>query len=140
MGTLGTTVVVSAPNNQPLRESSLQTVMDNSLLSLTQVSGKSELLTEIEIVAEKYGISKYYFYELAKKESSLNHYENGKLHCGDKNNVSCGLYQFQQPTWDENCEGLRTNIHDQIQCAAKLISIGQLWRWKNAATLIGWLK
>ena len=41
MGALGTTVVVSAPKNEQLGV--LQTIQDNSLLTRTQVQGKSEL-------------------------------------------------------------------------------------------------
>ena len=132
IGTFGTTSAVTAPNNEQLEEQ-LMMIQNNSALTKTQVEGKNELLIEIETVAQKYGISGKKFYDLAKCESSLNQY--GK--CGD-GGISCGLYQFQQPTWDENCKGLRSNQSDQIECAAKLISKGQLWRWPTCSKTIGW--
>ena len=138
MGTLGTTVVVSAPNNQPFEEH-LSMIQSNSVLTITQVIKKSLLQIEIETVAEKYRINKYKFYELAKCESSLRQYdENGELLCGTgRDSDSCGLYAFQGPTWDENCEGLRTNRSNQIVCAAKLISIGQIYRWPTCRIKVG---
>jgi hypothetical protein len=134
MGTLGTTVAVSAPNNQQLGEpiNSLSMTQNNSLLTTTQVEGKSVLLIEIETVADTYGINKKKFYELAKCESSLK--QDGE--CGD-GGKSCGIYQFQQPTWDENCYGDRNNISEQIKCAAKLISRGEIWRWPTCRTKVG---
>jgi soluble lytic murein transglycosylase-like protein len=102
MGSLGTTVAVSAPNNEPLGE--LQFVMDNSILTKTQVYGKSELLTEIETVAQKYGISMYKSIDVATKESSLN--QNARGSAGE-----IGLYQFKQKTWDWFNELRNTNLN-----------------------------
>ena len=104
---------------------------DNSLLTLTQVTGKSGLLIEIETVANKYGINAQKFYELAKCESSLD-----QSLCGDQGK-SCGIYQFKQKTWDENCEGLRSDWKSQIECAAKLIADHRN-EWINCNKIIDW--
>lgn len=120
MGGLGTTVAI-APNNEQLE--GLQITQNNSLLSLTQVSEKSELLIEIETVAQKYGLSANRMINLAKCESSLNQEAKGD------SGRAVGLYQFHLSTWNENCKGDRENIHDQIICTAQMISRGMANRW-----------
>ena len=122
MGALGTTVVVSAPNNQPFEEH-LSVIQSNSILTQTQVSGKSLLQIEIETVAEKYGLSGNRMIRLANCESSLN--QNA---IGDSGRA-VGLYQFHLSTWNENCKGDRNNQSDQIACASRMISSGMASRW-----------
>lgn len=121
MGTLGTTMAVSAPNNEQL--GGLQTVQDNSLLTTTQVEGKSELLIEIETVAQKYGISANRLTKLAYCESSLN-----KDAVGDSGRAR-GILQFHLPTFQQYCEGDYNNYVDQLECGSSMISRGLAYHW-----------
>ena len=125
MTALGTTEVASAPNNEPLKE--LMTVQDNSLLTLTQVIGKSELLTEIEIVAHKYSISANKSIQVAKCESSFN--QNARGSAGE-----IGLYQFKINTWNWFNSLRKTNldinnIHHQVSMYAWAIANGYSSHW-----------
>lgn len=124
MGTLGTTVVVSAPNNQPL--GGLKTIQNNSLLTTTQAEGKSELLIEIETVAEKYQLNIFRFTNLIRCESTFN-----KTAIGDSGRAY-GLLQFHKPTFEQYCQGDYYNYQDQLECGAYLISKGyaRLWSCK----------
>ena len=131
LGALGTTVAVSAPNNQSFEISTLPMMQSTSLLTITQVIGKSELQIEIQTVADKYRINAQKFYELAKCESSLD-----QSLCGD-HGTSCGIYQFKEKTWNENCDGLRSNWKAQIECAAKLIADHRN-EWINCNKSINW--
>jgi hypothetical protein len=59
--------------------------------------------------------------------------------CGD-NGKSCGILQFQEKTFLDNCEGEWLDSYDQIRCSVKLIKSGigsteggwyNCWRIKN---------
>ena len=121
MGALGTTVVVSAPKNEQLGV--LQTIQDNSLLTRTQVQGKSELLIEIETVAQKYGISEQRFTNLIRCESTFN-----KTAIRDSGRAY-GLLQFHKPTFNQYCEGDYYNYNDQLNCGAEMLSRGLAYHW-----------
>lgn len=41
-----------------------------------------------------------------------------------------GLMQFDDITFNENCEGRILNGKDQLRCADNLYSKGQAWRWE----------
>ena len=127
MTALGTTEVASAPNNLQLQEHPLQIILDNSLLSLTQVSGKSELLSEIESVAKKYSISANKSIQVAKAESSLNQSAIGSA--GER-----GLYQFMPKTWNwfNSLRNTNLNIYNvshQIDMYCWAISSGYNSHW-----------
>lgn len=40
-----------------------------------------------------------------------------------------GLYQYEDRTWNANCEGDIFNGFDQIDCTLKLYRQGEQWRW-----------
>lgn len=120
MGGLGTTVAI-APKNEQLGE--LQTIQSNSLLTTTQVEGKSVLLIEIATVAQKYGLSANRMINLAQCESSLN-----QKAVGDSGKA-VGLYQYWPGTWKQYCKGDRNNQSDQIVCASQMISKGLKSHW-----------
>jgi hypothetical protein len=121
IGTLGTATLATAPNNEPLGE--LMIIQNNSLLTKTQVEGKSELLIEIETVARNNGISEQRFLSLIKCESSLN-----KEAIGDSGRAY-GLLQFHKPTFKQYCEGNYYNYLDQLQCGASMIKSGLSYHW-----------
>jgi len=43
-----------------------------------------------------------------------------------------GIYQFEPITWEEQCEGEVDNIQDNIDCAIKLFSRDEYWRWNSS--------
>lgn len=120
MGTLGQSMAI-APKNEQLGE--LMMTQNNSILTKTQVIGKSELLIEIETIAHKYGISGNRFLKLIKCESSLNTEavgDNGKAY---------SLLQFHESTFNLYCKGNYYNYHDQLVCGAQMISSGLSYHW-----------
>jgi soluble lytic murein transglycosylase-like protein len=125
IGTFGISTIASAPNNEQMGE--LMFIGDNSLLTLTQVIGKSGLLTEIETTAQKYGISEQKSIQVAKCESTFNQGAIGKA-------GEIGLYQFKQKTWNW-FNGLReTNLNinnwrDQIDMYCWAIAHGYSSHW-----------
>jgi hypothetical protein len=46
-----------------------------------------------------------------------------------------GLFQFDNPTWKENCEGDIFDGYSQIDCTLKLYKKNQQWRWPNCGKL-----
>ena len=40
-----------------------------------------------------------------------------------------GLYQYEDRTWNANCEGSIWNGTDQILCTIRLYEKGETWRW-----------
>ena len=76
-------------------------------------------------IQEVWGDNATYGINLAKCESSLN---PGAVSPSGK---YVGLYQFDKPTFDSNCNGSREEWKDQVVCTLKLINLGESWRWPN---------
>lgn len=87
---------------------------------------KVDILLDLELAAQKNGISIKRFINLAFCEASLNHNQWGDLYL--KYPVY-GIFQFQERTFNQYCEGEWKNQNDQIECAARLIKEGKKYLW-----------
>ncbi len=45
--------------------------------------------------------------------------------------LSCGLFMYQQKTWDSLCEGDIMNPSDQMECTVKILMSGGWGHWRN---------
>ena len=105
------------------------TVSPHNALAMGFDNERDYITYLLESAAEKNGLNEKRFKQLCFCESTLHHYnDDGTLNCGD-NGVSCGLFQFQQPTWDRYCEGNREVMEDQVKCAAEMIKAGYKYHW-----------
>ena len=124
-----------------LPDEKLITANDNSVISvsspwlpkiwassgvLVSFYNKADTIYLLEQAADKYGISKKRFINLAFCEASLNHDQWGDL---DLKYPTYGIFQFQKRTFNQYCEGNYKNESDQIFCAARLIKEGKKYLW-----------
>jgi len=98
----------------------------NSLGVLGDFTAKTDILLDLELVAQKYGLNVKRFINLSICESTLTHDQWGDLYL--KYPVY-GIFQFQKRTFNQYCEGEWKNETDQISCAARLISEGKSYLW-----------
>lgn len=96
----------------------------NSIYLNTGDGEKGQTSNEVaEYIYQVFGDSGDVGYFLARCESTLNPMAvspSGKYH---------GLYQYDFPTWNENCTGDIYNYRSQIECTKKLIDKGESGRW-----------
>lgn len=78
-------------------------------------------------VSEQYGIDSELPLKIAECESN---FRNICCYLGCK--FGQGIYQFEPITWAEQCEGEIDNPKDNIDCAIKLLSRDEKWRWNNS--------
>ena len=104
------------------KESNEEVVEDlhDGIIQSTTSSKDSEITNYIK---EVWGDNATYGINLAKCESSL--YPGAVSPSGKY----VGLYQFDEPTFDSNCNGVRENWKDQVRCTKILIDRGEYFRW-----------
>ena len=91
---------------------------------------RKRMLGVVELIkkyAREYGVNQQLALNIAYCES---HYRNVPNIRGERYGI--GIYQFVRTTWNEQCEGDIWSEEDNIKCAIKLISRGELWRWKQS--------
>jgi len=81
----------------------------------------------IKKYADEYGVDRQTCLNIAFCESG---YRNIPNWYGERYGIGC--YQFVRTTFNEQCDGDIYNSEDNIKCAIKLISRGELWRWKTS--------
>ncbi len=106
-----------------LNDSSREEVVDNDRTAFKVIS-EEEIKTYIRLTAKVYGVPEELALKIAEAESDFRNI------C---NHQSCllgeGIFQFEPITWEEQCEGEVDNIKDNIDCAIKLFSRDEYWRW-----------
>ena len=120
-------VVEEEKGNRGVKEGSQKT-NDTPSNELLWESGNNESIQESEItnyIKEIWGDNADFGINLAMCESSLN--PNAVSPSGKY----VGLYQFDKPTFDSNCSGVRESWQNQVVCAYELIQKGQYSRWPN---------
>ena len=130
MGTLGTTVVNSEPNNQLLSE--FKTMENNSILSSMQILQKLPLLSDLESVTEKYEN----LTTCMKQQESSGGVKNYNPKDTD-GKEKFGCLHFDKDTFSDFCVKkyyLATidNIMDcniQTTCSSLMIEDGYIGRW-----------
>jgi hypothetical protein len=86
---------------------------------------KDEVKAQIEALGGEYSDV---LLAIAEVESNFN--PNAR----NPESTATGLFQFTQDTWNEKCNGIRTNIKDSTLCAKKLLEQGQYYRWESSIT------
>jgi len=100
---------------------------NNSSSALRILETTDQIKNYIVEVAEYYGVDKDLALRIAFCESTYRNVCNiGGCEYGQ------GIYQFVLGTWNEQCEGDIDNPKDNIDCAIKLFSKGEYWRWNSS--------
>ena len=108
-------------------------VLTDNPTSGTFVATTTDIMTTQEI--KNYIISEAKYYDIdpelalriAKAESDFRN-----ICCYKGCEFGQGIYQFEPITWEEQCEGEVDNIKNNIDCAIKLFSRDEYWRWNSS--------
>jgi len=107
--------------------SSAEVLADDPTSDLRVLETPTQIKAYITKQAEHYNLDVDLALAIAEVESNFRNVCNtGGCQFGQ------GIYQFVFSTWEEQCEGEIDNPQDNINCALKLISKGEIWRWEKS--------
>uniref|UniRef100_A0A6H1ZF92 Transglycosylase SLT domain-containing protein n=1 Tax=viral metagenome TaxID=1070528 RepID=A0A6H1ZF92_9ZZZZ len=120
-------------NDLPMREGSVESEGDSEMAlsetdgSVIKVISTTEIKNYIISEAKYYDIDPELALRIAEAESDFRN-----ICCYKGREFGQGIYQFEPITWEEQCEGEVDNIKNNIDCAIKLFSRDEYWRWNSS--------
>jgi len=119
-------------NVKPTHEERVEVVGDEEIekrseehIDIRNISPRSDNMEITTYIKEIWGDNADWGISLAMCESTLN-----PLAVSPSGRY-VGLFQFDELTFDTNCDGNREEWKDQVRCTKKLIDRGEYSRWPN---------
>jgi len=82
----------------------------------------SEAISAIIRISREHGVDETLALEIAEAESNFRMVKNPE-------STAFGVFQFLEGTWEEQCNGDREDLKDNVTCGIEMIERGELWRW-----------